>query len=41
MKAHKAQIQAVSYVLVLGVILATVSATYFWGLPLLQKGEAT
>ncbi len=39
--SNKAQVQAVSYVLVLGIILATVSATYFWGLPLLQKGEAT
>ena len=37
----KAQTPVLSYVLVLGIVMASVSAAYLWGVPLLKKGEAS
>jgi hypothetical protein len=37
----KAQSPVLSYVLILGIVLASVSAAYLWGVPLLKKGEAS
>ena len=37
----KAQTPVISYLLVLGIVLTSASAAYFWGVPLLHKGEAS
>ena len=37
----KAQSPVLSYVIVLGIVMASVSAAYLWGVPLLKKGEST
>ncbi len=41
MLSRKAQSPAISYVIVLGIVVASVSAAYLWGVPLLKKGEAS
>ncbi len=38
---RKAQSPVLSYVLILGIVMASVSAAYLWGVPLLKKGEAS
>ncbi len=39
MKKKKGQTPVISYLLVLGVLLSTVSVAYLWGVPLLKKGS--